>query len=217
MWRAARRASHEPLATSVPDEGLQMAATRDSTLADPQALIADLQRQLAERTIECDEALAQQAATAAERDEGLLTTTAHRSISSEISEINQQDGRLSVHLRDEGSEQDLSRRPRGAEGHLAVVPAGRQDRRAGPQRRRQVDPAADHGRRGATSFTGEAWAAEGAQGRLPAAGAARSTRRRTCAGNVMEGAGARPRHCSTASRRSAPASPRTSTPTRWTR
>ena len=35
----------------------------------------------------------------------------------------------------------------GAEGHLAQLHAGRQDRRAGPQRLRQVDAAADHGRR----------------------------------------------------------------------
>ena len=54
-----------------PDEGLQMAATRDSTLADAQQLIADLQRQLAERTAErdhlrseLDEALEQQVAAA---------------------------------------------------------------------------------------------------------------------------------------------------------
>ena len=40
-----------------------MAATRDSTLADPQQLIADLQRQLAERTAERDEALAREFAT----------------------------------------------------------------------------------------------------------------------------------------------------------
>jgi hypothetical protein len=41
-----------------------MGATQDSTLADPQQLIADLQRQLAERTAERDEALDQQTATA---------------------------------------------------------------------------------------------------------------------------------------------------------
>ena len=44
----------------------------------------------------------------------------------------------------------LSRRyppdKRGPDGHLAVVPAGREDRRARLQRRRQVDAAADHGR-----------------------------------------------------------------------
>ena len=42
-----------------------MSATPDSTLADPKDyLIADLQRQLAERTAERDEALEQQTATA---------------------------------------------------------------------------------------------------------------------------------------------------------
>src|SRR5690348_436890 len=41
-----------------------MSAMADSVLADPQELIADLQRQLAERTAERDEALAQQAAAA---------------------------------------------------------------------------------------------------------------------------------------------------------
>ena len=41
-----------------------MSATPDSTLADPEQRIADLQRQLAERTAERDEALAREAATA---------------------------------------------------------------------------------------------------------------------------------------------------------
>ena len=41
-----------------------MSATPDSTLADPEQLIADLQRQLAERIAERDEALDQQTATA---------------------------------------------------------------------------------------------------------------------------------------------------------
>src|SRR4051812_36028874 len=45
--------------------GSQMSATPDGTLADPKdCLIADLQRQLAERTAERDEALEQQTATA---------------------------------------------------------------------------------------------------------------------------------------------------------
>ena len=48
-----------------------MNATRDSTLADPQQLIADLQHQLAERTAALDAALAREAAVAAERDEAL--------------------------------------------------------------------------------------------------------------------------------------------------
>src|SRR5215475_3075893 len=41
-----------------------MSLTRDSTLADPQQKIADLERQLAECKAERDEALAQQTATA---------------------------------------------------------------------------------------------------------------------------------------------------------
>ena len=41
-----------------------MSATPDSTLADPQQIIADLKRQLAESNAERDEAQAQQAATA---------------------------------------------------------------------------------------------------------------------------------------------------------
>ena len=41
-----------------------MAPTRDSTLADPQQVIAELQRQLGERTAERDEAIKQQTATA---------------------------------------------------------------------------------------------------------------------------------------------------------
>src|SRR5262247_1156442 len=44
--------------------GPQMSATPDSTLANPEQRIADLERQLAERTAERDEALAQQTATA---------------------------------------------------------------------------------------------------------------------------------------------------------
>ena len=41
-----------------------MSATPDSTLANPEQRIADLQRQLVERTAERDEALKQQTATA---------------------------------------------------------------------------------------------------------------------------------------------------------
>src|SRR5215831_17024944 len=41
-----------------------MSATSDSTLADPERLIADLQRQLAERTAERDEALQRETASA---------------------------------------------------------------------------------------------------------------------------------------------------------
>ena len=41
-----------------------MSATPDSTSADPERLIADLQRQLAERTAERDAALERETATA---------------------------------------------------------------------------------------------------------------------------------------------------------
>ena len=54
----------------------------------------------------------------------------------------------------------------GAEGHLAVLHARREDRRARPQRLRQVDAAADHGR---------------ARHRVPRRGAARSRRHRRAA------------------------------------
>ena len=53
-----------------------MSATRDSTLADPQELIADLQRRLVEAEAERDEALAREAAVAAERDAALARETA---------------------------------------------------------------------------------------------------------------------------------------------
>ena len=47
-----------------PDEGPQMSATPDRTLANPEQRIADLERQLAECKAERDEALEQQTATA---------------------------------------------------------------------------------------------------------------------------------------------------------
>src|SRR3974377_573422 len=60
-----------------------MSATPDSTFADPQQIIADLQRQLAERTAERDEALSERdkvqrrlAECTAERDEALDQQTA---------------------------------------------------------------------------------------------------------------------------------------------
>ena len=52
-----------------------------------------------------------------------------------------------VRLHDEGAREGLSSRRPGPQRHLAVVPARRQDRRARPERRRQVDAAQDHGRR----------------------------------------------------------------------
>ena len=59
------RADHGMIRRQVgPDEGLQMGATQDGTLANPEQLIADLQRQLAECKAERDEALRQQTAIA---------------------------------------------------------------------------------------------------------------------------------------------------------
>ena len=71
-------------------------------------------------------------------------------------------------------------RQAGPEGHLAVVPPRRQDRRAGPQRRRQVDAAQDHGRPWTTDFTGEAWAAEGVKVGYPRRRSRSSTPTKTC-------------------------------------
>ena len=51
-----------------------------------------------------------------------------------------------LRLHDVPGRQVLRPRPAGAREHLAVVPAGSEDRRARPERRRQVDAAADHGR-----------------------------------------------------------------------
>ena len=51
-----------------------------------------------------------------------------------------------VHLHHLQALAPLSARPAGARGHLALVPARGEDRRARLQRRRQVDAAADHGR-----------------------------------------------------------------------
>ena len=67
-----------------------------------------------------------------------------------------------------------------------VVPAGREDRRARAERRRQVDAAADHGRaRGAVerrSPSSRPARRSGCSSRSPS-----STRRRTCASNVEDG------------------------------
>src|SRR5215210_311978 len=53
-----------------------MSATPDSTLADPQQIIADLQRELAECTAERDEARRRLDKRTAERDEALHRETA---------------------------------------------------------------------------------------------------------------------------------------------
>ena len=55
-------------------------------------------------------------------------------------------GQLSVRLCDEGPDQGLSRRTGGVQGHHPLLPARREDRRAGRERRRQIDAAEDHGR-----------------------------------------------------------------------
>ena len=69
--------------------------------------------------------------------------------------------------------------------HLAVVFSRRQDRRARPQRRRQIDAAADHGRPGARLLR-RGLGRRGRQGRLSVAGAALDPDK-DVAGNVMEG------------------------------
>ena len=51
-----------------------------------------------------------------------------------------------IHLHDVQGRQVLRPGTPGAREHLALVPPGREDRRARPERRRQVDRAADHGR-----------------------------------------------------------------------
>ena len=55
-------------------------------------------------------------------------------------------GRERLRLQHVPGRQVLRPGPAGARQHLAVVPAGREDRRARAERRRQVDAAADHGR-----------------------------------------------------------------------
>src|SRR5262249_14527155 len=50
-----------------------------------------------------------------------------------------------IHLPHAWSFQDLSGQPQGAREHQPVVLSGRQDRRARPQRRRQIDASAHHG------------------------------------------------------------------------
>ena len=63
----------------------------------------------------------------------------------------------------------------GSQGHLAVVPARRQDRRRRSQRRRQVDAPQDHGRHG-RRFPRRGEGRRRHQGRLSGAGAAARSR-----------------------------------------
>ena len=93
-----------------------------------------------------------------------------------------------VHLHHAQGQPVLPARPRGAEGHLAVVLPGRQDRRARAERLRQVVAAADHGRHSTTTSP----ARPASRPASPSACSSRSrssTRARTCIGNVMDGVG----------------------------
>ena len=76
--------------------------------------------------------------------------------------------------------------PGGPEGNLAVVLPRRQDRRAGPQRRRQEHAAADHGRRD-KEFGGEAWAGQGRPRSATCPRSRGSTPAKDVLGNVEEG------------------------------
>ena len=124
-----------------------------------------------------------------------------------------QHGVLSVRLRDERPDQDLSGRAGGPEGHHAVVLPGRQDRRARRQRLGQVDADADHGRP-RQRLHRRGLGRRRRQGRLPAAGAA-ARPDQDGAGERDARAWRRRGRCWSASTRSAPASPSRSTTTRW--
>ena len=91
-----------------------------------------------------------------------------------------------IHLHDVQAVPDAPARQAGAQGHLAELPAGRQDRRARAQRRRQVDPAADHGR----ARTPSTAARRSSRPARPSACSSRSrtsTRPRTCAATSRTG------------------------------
>ena len=74
-----------------------------------------------------------------------------------------------IHLHDERPREGSSSRRRCAQGHLALVPAWRQDRRARPERRRQELASQDHVGED-REFIGEAFPARHV-GRVPPAGA----------------------------------------------
>ena len=117
-----------------------------------------------------------------------------------------------LRLHDVPGRQVLRPEPAGAGQHLAVLPAGRQDRRARPERGRQVDAAAHHGRpRGALERRRRARARRD-RGPAGAGAAARPEQGRP---RQRGGRGTRRRAtCSTASTPSRPPSPspmRTST------
>ena len=123
----------------------------------------------------------------------------------------------SIHLHDEGAGQGPSPRPRRPQGHLAVVPARRQDRRArpatAPARARCCAswPAQD------TEFLGEAFLGPGHAPSATCRRSRSSIRRRPSASNVEEGVAAIARAARRASTRSTRSSARTCRPTRWTR
>ena len=76
-----------------------------------------------------------------------------------------------IHLHDARPAKGRAPLPRDPQGHLPLVLPGREDRRAGRERRGQVDAAQDHGRRG-PRLPRRGEAARRDQDRLPAAGAA---------------------------------------------
>ncbi len=120
-----------------------------------------------------------------------------------------------VCLHDEGAREGLSSRRPGAQGHLALVPARRQDRRPRLERRRQVDAAEDHGRR-RDQLHRRGLPRPGGDGRLPASRSRSSIPTRTCAATSRR-ASPRSRRCSIATTPSTRASARTCRPRRWTR
>ncbi len=110
-----------------------------------------------------------------------------------------------IRLHDVPGRQVLRPRAAGAREHLALVPARSKDRRARPERRRQVDAPQDHGREGRAVVRRRRARAR----TRPSACSNRSrisTRRRRCA-RTSRTACARRATCSTASTRSARRSP----------
>ena len=91
-----------------------------------------------------------------------------------------------IHLLDVPVEPDAPAGQAGAEGHLAVLLPRREDRRARPQRLRQVDAAADHGR----ARTPSTAARRSSRPAPPSACSSRSpssTRTKDVRGNVEDG------------------------------